>query len=102
MNRGQKVCLWIGLSLIAVLAIYPPYKADIRDVEINLGHRNIFTHVRLSYSTSDHEFSFGECMVYKKCPFYVDVPRLLLECFLIAAITTGGIWAFKDKRQESD
>lgn len=103
MNRKQAICLWIGLSLIAILVVYPPYKtsriaySEGRKLEVNLGHRNVFCPIRGTAQHGDIAFRF-----WHEGSFKLDFLRLLLECLLIAVITAGGLWAFKNRKRNTD
>lgn len=91
MNRKQKICLWIGLSIVAILVVYPPYCCSLEEMPFSFGHRNILRPLT---------FDKIELQVYAKEKFGIDVCRLLLEWLLIGVITTGGIWAFSDKKNK--
>jgi len=102
MNRKQKIILWIGLSLMAVLAVYPPYNGvgvyfENRKLKVNLGHRNILRPIRGHAEVRQIDIAFH---FWKFGHFNLDFQRLLLEWVLIGATTGGGLWAFKDKRKK--
>ena len=93
MNKKQKICLWVGLTLIAALAIYPPYKIDLL-VKMNLGHRFFLNPIGFDFNFHEAKLKASDCVK-------LDMLRLIIEWLLIGAITAGGIWAFKNKKQKT-
>ena len=97
MNTKQKVVLWVGISIIGILLVYPPYKLE-GGGKINLGHRNIIT--PLAGFTKEQAEITAAIWQADKVNMKIDVFRLVLECVLVGAITTGGIWAFKEEKNK--
>jgi hypothetical protein len=90
MNTKQKVVLWVGISIIGILLVYPPYKLE-GGGKLNFGHRNIIT--PLAGFTKEQAEVAKAIWQADKTMMKIDVLRLVLECVLVVAITTGGIWA---------
>ena len=91
MNTKQKIVLWIGASLIAVLLVYPPYEVRFDPSfswpPLSLGHRNI---VRPAIYKLD--------LTILNDDIRLDYVRLLLEIILLVMIICGGLWVFKDTK----
>lgn len=96
MNTKQKIVLWTGLSLIAILLVYPPYNSYYFSEANNCigrgcgGHRSIIT--ILDRVIDDRSGGYEN--------MEIDIPRLLLETFLLVVITFGGIWAFRSEKDK--
>jgi hypothetical protein len=97
MNTKQKVVLWVGIGIIGILLVYPPYKLE-GGGKLNLGHRNIIT--PLAAFTNEQAEVTNAILRAGKTMMKIDVLRLVLECVLVVAITAGGIWAFKEEKNK--
>jgi len=95
MNTNQKIVLWIGVSLLLVLLVYPPYELY-RGTErqLSLGHRCIISPA-IYRQQEDYTIELG---LAKLGRIRLDFARLSLEIILIVMITVGGLWAVKEKK----
>ncbi len=86
MNIKQKIVLWIGISLLLLLIVYPPYfdrvYYEFGSHNISLGHRYI---IRPAISEGKTDISF-------------DKTRFIIETILLFVITGGGLYVFKDTK----
>ena len=84
MNWKQKICLWVGIAVIVAMGIFPP----------------VYHHTVFSWSNGPtvrppkYEFlltATGSAIEYSK---------LFVQWAIIAVITGGLIYTFKDKKDE--
>ncbi len=100
MNTKQKIVFWVGISIIGILLVYPPYNVILDDdIKLNIGHRNIIT--PSGGITKDERELSGAPVQNETIKIKIDIFRLLLELVLVGAITKGGIWAFKEEKNKT-
>ena len=103
MNRKQLLVLWIGVSLIFLMCLFPPW----------VRFREGFSVPGLSdnpYMTSSRESVGYYCIA--KPPgkmdvkakyllsygqFYLDISRLVVQCIVVALLTGAGIYTLRVK-----
>ena len=82
MNKEQKICLWVGIGLIVLITLFPPY-----------------------CWRSGKYGGFGLLWRYMESddghPLYIDKFRLSIQLAVVAVVTTGLILTFKDKKTNS-
>ena len=92
MNQKQKIVLGIGISLFAILVVYPPHEAS----TLSLGHKSIITPIPWPLQGGVEE-ALGALALSQ-----VDWLRFLVETSLIAVLTGIWIMVFKYKVSKSD
>lgn len=68
MNQMQKTVMWVGIALIVIMCLVPPW-----------------------YSGYDR----GYCPIFL-LEDRIDLERLSLQCFIVAILAAGAIVSFKD------
>lgn len=93
MNQKQKICMWIGIAVIVLMGLYPPWiLKDTSDVSKAEGSRFGFLVPQLPYFDS-------EGMVWQESYAYqIHVVQLLIQWFMVAVVTGGLIVTFADKK----
>lgn len=75
MNKKQLITLWVGISIIVLMGIYPPY----------------FISMPMNPRAGRTEYHF----LFKTVFFRVDIAKLLIQWFIVAFIITGLLFTFK-------
>jgi hypothetical protein len=83
MNRKQIICLWIGIIIIVLMGIFPPWSAYKGDGECYLLHKFIL-------------FQPAE----KNIPARIDTGHLFVQWIMVAVVTGGLIFTFRDKKEK--
>jgi len=90
MNLGQKICLWIGIVLIVLMGIFPPW------VAATPGGGN--------YIGSGYSFILNPPNLQSeelwRCR--IDFPQLMAQWSMVAVITGGLIITFKNKKTKDN
>lgn len=83
MNTKRKIVLWIGIAIIVVMGIFPPW--------VQRG--------ALSEKSDGYSFILNEPENYAFGWFpRLDLPRLFIQWLIVAFITAGLIVTVKDKK----
>jgi len=77
MNKKQKNVLWIGIAIIVLIGIFPP----------GLGWQQTINNPLTIFEVRGEFISYG---------------KLLIQWAIVAVITGGLIYAFKDKQPENE
>ena len=117
LNKKQKICLWVGITIIVLMGLFPPwvvkqvfqkgnwntitlrkyifiFKAPyIHYKAISPPHPKAPKDIVESYKSIRAGFNHVE---------QIDVTRLLIQWFIIALITGGLIVTFKDKKPKDE
>ena len=85
MNKKKKIVLWIGISVIILMCLFPPtiqFSKSTKGVNIKP-----FYHYGFFFQVHDRE---------------IQVTKLLIQGFIVAVITLGLMTAFENKKVEKD
>lgn len=88
MNRKQKICLWIGIAIIVVMGIFPPW---VMPITSRYGSRD----------TVKRRYYYGYHSIWEQRENPVesiDFHRLGLQWAITSVITGSLIYSFKDKK----
>ena len=88
MNGKQKICLWIGIAVIVLMSLFPPWlytQARITEVQTNAGY-----HFLLTPPQPQGEVGYG---------IHLDMSRLFVQWIVIIAIAAGLIVSFQEKEK---
>ena len=92
MNKKQIVVLWIGIAVIVVMCLFPPwhYKSGDKLIQgqIDWGYKFILTPAQAP--NPDYEQLKG----------IIDVRRLFIQILIVGLITTGLIVTFIDRKKD--
>lgn len=89
MNRKQKVCLWIGIIIIVLMGLYPPWVRH---------HMEEFSYGRYSLTTKPGPYSFIWNLPWGAK--FINVYRLGVQWAMVAAVTGGFIITFANKKHK--
>lgn len=120
MNQKQKIVLWLGFGIIAIMGLFPPWVGEYQFAEkdnifvkgkVNAGYSFLFapsipTHKlfigeRLNQITNDDESAKREFYrmwdTIKKvgCYLYLDLSKLIFQILLVSILSGGLIYIFK-------
>jgi hypothetical protein len=87
MNRKQKICLWIGITIIVLLVLFPPWHSYVPPNA---------TPEPLGYA-----FIFVPPKDYGGFHPVLNIPRLIVQCVLVSIISGGLIVIFKEKKPKN-
>lgn len=104
MNDKQKKCLWAGIALIVVMGLFPPWVVEAQPTfyaaESDGTRRKVQDGFEYRKATRPGPYSWiGYPPTHAK---FVDLYRLGIQYFVVAAVTSGLIVTFKDKKQQPD
>ena len=86
MNRKQLIGLWVGIVVIVVMGLFPPWTAyKGNDGECYMLHKFIL-------------FQPAE----KNIPARIDIAHLFAQWIMVAVVTSGFIITFQDKRPKDE
>ena len=94
-RQKQHIVLWLGVLIVVIMCLFPPW----------------MEHYRWGPRSGTFRSSIGyECILSPPRPdpsndldeFYVDIPRLLLQCGVVALLTGAGMYTLRTKGQLSD
>ncbi|MCX5635074.1 MAG: hypothetical protein NTW55_04420 [Planctomycetota bacterium] len=84
LNAKQLVALWIGITIIALMGIYPPVKKMVTKSELSTpSYRQVVT----------YDFLFTGSLNE------IEYQRLLIQWLITAIITTGLVVTFDEKAE---
>ncbi len=83
MNCKQKICLWLGICLIVLIGLFPPWvRGGTLLTPNDAGYHFIFTPPKVRSM---------ECS-------RIDISRLFVQWVMVASITGGLVTTLKDKK----
>jgi len=85
MNRKQKIVLWIGIAIVVLMGLFPPWMGYIK------AERGYIRHTFIWYHPAARNMGMR-----------IDVPHLCVQWSIIVAITGGLIITFKNKKPKDD
>ena len=93
MNKKQKICLWVGIAIIVLMGFIPPW---------------VYTSIRFALGQTGH--AGYHCILYPPEPsevygrtgIRIDILRLLVQWAIIAVVTGGLVYTFKDKKSKGN
>ena len=102
MNDKQKKCLWVGIALIVVMGLFPPWVLE-REEKKYLGYDR---GDKWEYTIEPGPYSWiGDPPRTKNFPGllrirpkFVDLYRLGIQYFVVAVVTAGLIITLRDKK----
>jgi len=93
MNKNQLIVLWVGIIVVVLMGLYPPWQYNGHIVE-----RNVNVVVPAGYSfIGDPIYSAG----IMEFGASIDVTRLLIQWFMVAFITGGLIYTLKEEKAKN-
>ena len=98
MNRKQKICLWLGIAVIVLMGLFPPWLVEGHRVE----YWSIFappSHLRPVYPYDLLDEVAGTPR-YESSRLTAEIVTdyLFAQWLMVAAITGGFIITFQDRR----
>lgn len=87
MNKKQKIILWIGIIIIVLMGLFPPYERAI--ILPSFGPDD--PSVRISYG-----FLFEPPILDVK----IDFARLAIQWIIVSVLTAGAIYTTKDQKDK--
>ena len=90
MNKKQLISLWVGISIIVVMGLFPPWVVSLSDHQRDCGYDWIGTPPIYKWS------SRGSVLAVNA---HLDIPRLCLQWSIISVVTVGLLITFKDKKK---
>ena len=89
MNHKQKIVIWIAISIITIMGLFPPWVKTISNVS--------------EEKPAGYSLIFAPRDVYKMGSgpgIHLDVARLLVQWAMVILVAGGIILVFKDRREE--
>ncbi|MFA9476953.1 hypothetical protein ACERK3_01475 [Phycisphaerales bacterium AB-hyl4] len=84
MNKPQLICLWIGIALIVLAGLLPPWVEVYDDGQVQAG------------KAIGHAWLFAPPEPgYRDAGMHLDYGRLLLIWLIVAGVTGGAIASFR-------
>ena len=83
MKKNQKTALWIGIIVIALIGLFPPW-VQMHEVE--------------GPYKGKYDKGYSPIFAPPKSPAEIDISRLLIQWFIVAVIAAGAIVTLKDKK----
>lgn len=95
MNWKQKICMWIGIAVIVLMGLYPPWIA--KDT----------VHGGSSQACPQFSFLMPRLLerlefVLEKPPCQIHVVQLVIQWVVVAVVTGGLMVTFADKKPEDE
>ena len=91
MNKKQKICLWVGIAVFVLMGLYPPWII----IHPTKGYHALPKYRFLllpPYSNNKAGLSLHQ----------IDVTKLVIQWFMVAAITAGLVVTFADKKPKDE
>jgi hypothetical protein len=88
MNKKQLIAMWVGIIIIVIMVLFPPWHLPLRE----LG-----TQKRSGCAFILNPPHFGDG-VYPM----INVSQLCIQCFIVGLITTGYIITLKDDKPKDE
>ena len=108
MNRKQKIVLWLGIAVIVIMGIYPPWVCERRTV---IGGQSVYKYTLepgpYSWIHDPPEIAETTRPSYsgytsQKTAKFIDLYRLGVQWCLVSLITGGLIFSFKGKARNRE
>lgn len=98
MNRKQLICMWCGIGIIALMGLFPPVRKPKPDSAIRIA-------TRLNYSGGDirekaKPFPYGFFLAWESSR--IEFNKLLVQWAIVAFVTGGLVYTFKDKMPKDE
>lgn len=87
MNLKQNICLWIGIAVIVVMGIFPPWTVG---------------QTILSPQDGGYHFILSHQEVRSIDCYNLNTSRLLIQWTMVVVITGGLLITFKDKKKNEN
>ena len=87
MNKKQKICLWIGIAVIVLMGLYPPWIRPRRGDGV------------IETARPKDRFILTAGM---RSTERVDTSQLLIQWFMVAVVSSGLIVTFADKKPKDE
>jgi len=107
MNKKQLIVLWIGIGLIVLMGLFPPFITDSK-IKMSFGYEPA-KYVRgyaffFSDEIPERSRRYNETDVdYREdafVPAHIDITRLLIQWVLVTVITISLVITLKDKKKD--
>jgi len=85
MEKSQLIVLWVGIAIVVLMGIFPPWVAIAEASHFYLGYSFILS--------PPEEMKRGEMHIA-----VIELTRLLTQWIMVAVIVGGLIITFKDKK----
>jgi hypothetical protein len=97
MNRKQIICLWIGIGVIVLMGLFPPwfFAVDAYGAKMKKNKGYIFI-----LTPPPHEFELTNRPVSVMSS--IDFSRLCLQGAMVAVVTSGLIVTFKGEKPKDE
>lgn len=103
MNKKQLISLWVGIIIIVVMSLFPPWVVNLKDYQINCGYDWIGTPPIYTWSSSEKIFRLPngprpqDEYITKKhiVSKHIDISRLCFQWAIVGIITSGLLVTFK-------
>ena len=87
MNKTQLLIMWVGIAIVVLMGIFPPWATIVQATHHYLGHSFILLTPRLRPNATI---------------IFIDLTRLLPQWIMVAVIVGGMIISFKDKKPKDN
>jgi len=102
-----KVILWIGIVIIVLMCLFPPFITDSkissnyddRDGRHKRGYTYLFSNEIPTCNRKDYRY-YDDWRRSAFVPAHIDFVRLIIQCGIIGLITGGLLYSLKDKKAE--
>lgn len=93
MNRKQIICLWVGIAIIVLMGIFPPWitKGTMSGGSVQALPKYSFL-LLPPYSDNKTGLSLHQ----------IDINKLVIQWFMVALITGGLIVTFKNEKPKDE
>ncbi len=96
MNKKQLACLWIGIIVIVLMGLFPPWiipsSSEGIKYRIDRGYKILFSPVEIQIPKTEVAFSAAT----------LDMHRLCIQWFMVAVITGGLVCTFKNRPKDKE
>jgi hypothetical protein len=82
MNKKQLIVMWVGIAIIILMGIFPPWIVTVQGTDNILGHAFILSRTGRKYD--------------------INASFLFVQWIMVVAITGGLIITFKDKKPNDE
>jgi len=101
-----KVILWIGITIIVAMCLFPPFVSDSKTGH-RRGYANLFSDGISFVDRPVEHFKnpitgkmFADRPHYGFVEAHIDFIRLIIQCAIVGLITGGLVYTLKDKKTE--
>ena len=96
MNKKQLIIMWVGIAIVVLMGIFPPWLAIEENTHIYLGHSFILSPPNENW-LRHHRDSIDINQIG-----IVDFTRLLIQWTMVSVIVGGLFITFKDKKPKDE